>query len=296
MYASMPERPQSRTDSSSLPQEAIQAEVARQLVGFDQRRAQAQDLEIQRIRRQLEEAAQREQALREQVRREAAVTSTAPMGPMTPPLQDAQARTPIAYQVHDAAAQAVEALRAPAQTAASATSGFWSNFWSGLQGSQRLPSNATPPGRVGQSSSATTGAQGDSTSSGPDPHSRAENPGLGQIRASGYGFQLAAAASAQIPQASAAQANIAPTGVASVSPRGTQGPTTSGNAVLDAVLLGVQQLQTLQAQQLTNPKKADAPETVKTGITAFPQTSPTRPSWRIVGIPGLDAAHCWLDE
>ena len=49
-----------------------------------------------------------------------------------------------------------------------------------------------------------------------------------------------------------------------MSPGGTHGPTTSGNAVLDAVLLGVQQLQTLQAQQLTNPKKADAPETVKT--------------------------------
>ena len=58
LYASMPERPQSRTDSSPLPQEAVQAEVARQLVGFDQR-AQAQDLKIQRMRRQLEEAAQR---------------------------------------------------------------------------------------------------------------------------------------------------------------------------------------------------------------------------------------------
>ena len=63
-------------ERGSLPQEAIQAEVARQLVGFDQR-AQAQDLEIQRMRRQLEEAAQREQALREQVRREVAVTSSA---------------------------------------------------------------------------------------------------------------------------------------------------------------------------------------------------------------------------
>ena len=155
LYASMPERPQSRTDSSSLPQEAIQAEVARQFVGFDQR-AQAQDLEIQRMRRQLEEATQREQALREQVRSSAQIPNEAPR----PPLQDAQVRTPIAYQVHDAAAQAVEALRAPAQTAASATSGFWSNFWSGLQGSQRLPSNATPPGRVGQP------MQGDSTSFG----------------------------------------------------------------------------------------------------------------------------------
>ena len=138
LYASMPERPQSRTDSSSLPQEAIQAEVARQLVGFDQR-AQAQDLEIQRMRRQLEEATQREQALRQQVRSSAQMAPTIPNEAPRPPLQDAQVRTPIAYQVHDAAAQAVEALRAPAQTAASATSGFWSNFWSGLQGSQRLP-------------------------------------------------------------------------------------------------------------------------------------------------------------
>ena len=137
LYASMPERPQSRTDSSSLPQEAIQAEVARQLVGFDQR-AQAQDLEIQRMRRQLEEATQREQALREQVRSSAQMAPTISNEAPRPPLQDAQVRTPIAYQVHDAAAQAVEALRAPAQTAASATSGFWSNFWSGLQGSQRF--------------------------------------------------------------------------------------------------------------------------------------------------------------
>ena len=245
-----------------MPQEAIQAEVARQLVGFDQR-AQAQDLEIQRMRRQLEEATQREQALREQVRSSAQMTPTIPNEAPRPPLQDAQVRTPITYQVHDAAAQAVEALRAPAQTAASATSGFWSNFWSGLQGSQRLPSNATPPGRVGQSSSAAIGVQGDFTSFGPDPHSRAENPGLG---------------SAQIPHVSPAQASTTPTGVPIESPGGTHGPTTSGNAVLDAVLLGVQQLQTLQAQQLTNPKKADAPETVKTGITAFPKLAPPDPA------------------
>ena len=233
LYGSPPERPPSRTDSSSLPQEAIQAEVARQLVGFDQR-AQAQDPEIQRMRRQLEEAAQREQTLREQVRREVAGASSAPiMAPTTPPadvprppLQDAQVRTPIAYKVQDAAAQAVEALRAPAQTAASsATSGLWSNFWSGLQGSQRLPSNATPPGRVGQPSSSTAGAQGDSTSSGPNPS-----------------FE------------------------------------TSRNAVLDAVLLGVQQLQTLQAQQLTSTQKVDAPETVKTGIIAFPKLAPPDPA------------------
>ena len=54
-HLTMPDRPQSRTDSSSLPREAIQTEAARQLAGFDQR-AQTQDLEIQRVRKQLEEA------------------------------------------------------------------------------------------------------------------------------------------------------------------------------------------------------------------------------------------------
>ena len=185
------------------------------------------------------------------------------MRPPGHPLQDAQVRTPIAYQVQDAAAQAVEALRAPAQTAASATSGFWSNFWSGLQGSQRLPSNATPPGRVGQPT------QGDSTSSGPNPHSRAENPGLGQIGASGYDFQSAVAASAQIPQASPAQASATPTGVPIVSPGGTQGPTTSGNAVLDAVLLGVQQLQTLHSNSPIRRKQMH-PKRSKLGLLLFP--------------------------
>ena len=48
--------------------------------------------------------------------------------------------------------------------------------------------------------------------------------------------------------------------------------------MLDAVLLGVQQLQTLQAQQLTSTKKVDAPETVKTGIVAFPKLAPPDPA------------------
>ena len=80
-----------------------------------------------------------------------------------------------------------------------------------------------------------------------------------------------------VPQAAAAQASTAPV-AASVSPGGTQGPPTSGNTVLDAVLLGVQQLQTLQAQQLTSTKKVDAPETVKTGIIAFPKLAPPDPA------------------
>ena len=58
-----------RAASKSKPQEAIQAEVARQLAGFDQM-AQAQDAEILRLRRELDEAARREQEMREHVRRE----------------------------------------------------------------------------------------------------------------------------------------------------------------------------------------------------------------------------------
>ena len=73
LYGQPFDRPQSRSNSSSLPQEAIQAEVARQLAGFDQR-AQVQELEIQRLRRQLEE----EKVMREQVMREAALASPGP--------------------------------------------------------------------------------------------------------------------------------------------------------------------------------------------------------------------------
>ena len=51
-----------------------------------------------------------------------------------------------------------------------------------------------------------------------------------------------------------------------------------GNPVLDALVLGMQQLQTLQANQLNTPKKEDAPESVKTGITALPKLAPPDPS------------------
>ena len=55
LYGYPSDRPESRSNSSSLPQEAIQAEVARQLAGFDQR-AQVQDAEILRLKRELDEA------------------------------------------------------------------------------------------------------------------------------------------------------------------------------------------------------------------------------------------------
>ena len=155
LYGYPPDRPASRSNSSSVPQEAIQAEVARQLAGFDQR-AQVQDTEILRLRRELDEAARREQEMREHVRREREVANNAPLPRVAQPLNEApqpiQASPPqvtqvsasATHQVSDFAAQAIEALRAPAQTAAAATSGFWSNLWSGLQVSQQLPSTAMP--------------------------------------------------------------------------------------------------------------------------------------------------------
>ena len=173
LYGQPFDRPQSRSNSSSLPQEAIQAEVARQLASFDQR-AQVQELEIQRVKRQLEDAnqaAQRERAIREQVEREATLQRNVPQvapnpAPQQPPVleqaatpqvvqvlpQDAQVPVPITHQVQDVAAQAVEAFRAPAQSAASAIPGLLSNLWSGfggLSGSQRDTTPNPPPGRVG---------------------------------------------------------------------------------------------------------------------------------------------------
>ena len=152
LYGNPPDRGASRSNSSSLPQEAIQAEVVRQLAGFDQR-AQVQDAEILRLRRELDDfSARREQEMREHVRREREVANNAPLHRVAQPLNEApqpsqvsppqvtQVSAPATHQVCDFAAQAVGALRAPAQTAAAAASGFWSNLWSGLQGSQQLHS------------------------------------------------------------------------------------------------------------------------------------------------------------
>ena len=163
LYGYRQDRPASRSNSSFLPQEAIQAEVARQLAGFDQR-VQVQDAEILRLRRELDEAARREQEMREHVRREREIANNAPLPCVAQALNEApqpiqvsppqvtQVSAPATRQVSDFAAQAVEALRTPAQTAAAATSGFWSNLWSGLQGSQQLPSTAMPPSQASQAS------------------------------------------------------------------------------------------------------------------------------------------------
>ena len=85
LYGYPSDRPASRSNSSSVPQEAIQAEVARQLAGFDQR-AQVQDAEILRLRREVDEAARREQEMREHVRREREVANNAPLPRVTHPL------------------------------------------------------------------------------------------------------------------------------------------------------------------------------------------------------------------
>ena len=50
-----------------------------------------------------------------------------------------------------------------------------------------------------------------------------------------------------------------------------------GNPVLDALVMGMHQLQTLQVNQLNNPKKDDAPESVKPGSTALPKLTAPDP-------------------
>ena len=275
LYGYPPDRPASRSNSSSLPQEAIQAEVARQLAGFDQR-AQVQDAEILRLRRELDEAARREQEMREHVRREREVANNAPLPRVAQPLNEAQpiqvsppqvtqVPAPATHQVSDFAAQAVEALRAPAQTAAAATSGFWSNLWWGLQGSQQLPSAAMPP------------AQSSVASMQFPPPERVRQ------RVADHSAQVPTSQVSQAYQASGSGTQSAPLGGAlpsvpvSLTPVENHG-IASGNPALDAVLLGVQQLQALQAQSLSGSKKADAPEQVKTGITAFPKLAPPNPA------------------
>ena len=286
LYGYPPERPSSRSNSSSVPQEAIQAEVARQLASFDQR-AQVQELEIQRLKRQLEDAnqaAQRERAIREQVEREATLQRNVPQvapnpAPQQPPVleqaatpqvvqvlpQDAQVPVPITHQVQDVAAQAVEAFRAPAQSAASAIPGLLSNLWSGfggLSGSQRDTTPNPPPGRVGHSQP----SYGSTLPSAP--------PGRdGNVPST----QLTQVPRSEVPQAlgSGEQDQNTSGGVpAHAMPAVDQGPAASGNSVLDAVLVGMQQLQSLQAQALRD-KRDDKPEVVKPGVTTLPKlTSP----------------------
>ena len=243
LYGYPPDRPASRSNSSSLPQEAIQAEVARQLAGFEH------------VRRE------REVANNAPLPRVAQPLNEAPQPTQVSPPQVTQVPAPVTHQVSDFAAQAAEALRAPAQIAASATSGFWSNLWSGLQGSQQLPSNAMPP------------AQSSVASMQFPPPER-----VGQ-RVADHSAQVPTSQVSQAYQASGSGTQGPPLGgaIPPVTPGENHG-IASGNPALDAVLLGVQQLQALQAQNLSSTKKADAPEQVKTAITAFPKLVPPNPA------------------
>ena len=111
------DRPQSGTDSTSIPQEAIQAEVARQLAVLDQRATarelemSAQELEIQRLRQQIAEAnAQRDQALRVAALSSAQSTARVPVPTFEQPPQVAAqsqlASVPNMPQVQGVASQA----------------------------------------------------------------------------------------------------------------------------------------------------------------------------------------------
>ena len=116
------DRPQSGTDSTSIPQEAIQAEVARQLAVLDQRATarelemSAQELEIQRLRQQIAEAnAQRDQALRVAALSSAQSTARVPVPTFEQPpqvaVQSQLASVPNMPQVQGVASQAVDASR-----------------------------------------------------------------------------------------------------------------------------------------------------------------------------------------
>ena len=168
-YPSQPvvsDRPQSGTDSASIPQEVIQAEVARQLAVLDQRATAreleiaAQELEIQRLRQQIAEAnAHREQVLRTAALSSAQSTARVPVPTFEQPPQVATqsqlsqaSSVPNMSQVQGVASQAVDASRSVAP-AIQATSfpGLLSSLWSGLGGSRRSARDASspPPGRAG---------------------------------------------------------------------------------------------------------------------------------------------------
>ena len=102
-------------------------------------------------------------------------------------------------------------------------------------------------------------------------------------RVADHSAQVPTSQVSQVHQASGSGTQSAPLGgalpsvPASLTPGENHG-IASGNPALDAVLLGVQQLQALQAQSLSGSKKADAPEQVKTSITAFPKLAPPNPA------------------
>ena len=222
-------------------------------------------------------------------------------------VQSQLASVPNMPQVQGVASQAVDASRSVAP-AIQATSfpGLLSSLWSGLgglRGSARRASTP-PPERVGHDTCASADpafppgragivpTAGALASSGPDSQSRLENPSLGQIRPSGAqapqtsAAALGGAADSAVPRATQAlpqvppppglQGDSVPGGAVPAQPGGTHG-FASGSPALDALFLGMQQLQNVQLQQLRG-KDSDAPEVVKPGTSDLPKLASPDPS------------------
>ena len=126
----------------------------------------------------------------------------------------------------------------------------------------------------------------------PRLQSRLENPCLGQIRPSGAQAPQTSAAALggaadsavpretqalpQVPPPPGLQGDSVPGGAVPAQPGGTHG-FASGSPALDALFLGMQQLQNVQLQQLRG-KDSDAPEVVKPGTSDLPKLASPDPS------------------
>ena len=303
-YPSQPvvsDRPQSGTDATSIPQEVIQAEVARQLAVLDQRATAreleiaAQELEIQRLRQQIAEAnAHREQALRAAALSSAQSTAHVPVQPPQVAMQSqlSQASVPNMSQVQGVASQAVDASRSVAP-AIQATSfpGLLSSLWSGLGGSRRSDRDASspPPGRAGTMQADLPAqvpqVQGTQVPASPPgrvgaysqvPHAQASGTQVPPAAAPGGAADSAMHGLPQVPPPPGLQGGSVPGGAVPALPGGTHG-LASGSPALDALFLGMQQLQSVQLQQLRN-QDSDAPEVVKPGTADLPKLAAPDPS------------------
>ena len=193
-----------------------------------------------------------------------------PMPTQVAPSQDAQVQvfTPMTH-IHGVAAQAVDALRGPAQSAASIP-GLLSNLWSafgGMSGSQKDTASNPPPRRVGQHQP----SYGNTLPFTP--------PGRDGNVPTGESTQVPRSQVHQAPQASGSGAQGTSTSgnaTTSAMPGGTAAPNL-GNPVTHALVMGMQQLQIMQLQQLQG-KDHDAPEVVKPGVVDLPKLAPPDPS------------------
>ena len=186
----------------------------------------------------------------------------------------------------------MEALIAPAQSAASAGRGLLSSLWSGIGGLQEgIARSITPPGREGQQPQpqvsgpmpVTYGSIASSTPPGRD--GQVPTVEITQVRSQVHQAPQVSGSGAQDSSTSQGAAASAVPG-----PGGSALPNL-GNPVLDALVMGMHQLQTLQVNQLNNPKKDDAPESVKPGITALPKLTAPDP---LGG--SLDFFQDWLQQ